>query len=134
VTQQIVGFVVTPQEIADRVVALDNAVRALDAQVDRAASKRVNKAWRDEFSAFERRWGVTRDSFASFGSRMFATRALPILEEFEDSYRWWARDFQRRGGGAVKGSPIVAPESFVPPWAWLAAAVSFAWFVRSKVM
>lgn len=131
-SQQIIGFVVTPEELANRVTALDNAVRALDRQVDASKAPRLNVPWRSEWDAFQRRWAVARDSFASWGSRLFATRVQPILEEFERSYRWWARDFQRRTGVSAEGAKPVEQTGLVPSWAYLLAAAAIAAVVLKK--
>lgn len=102
---QVVGFVVTPQAIADRIDALDNQIAVLDGDIRASTAKAVNAAWRQEWDAFVRRWGVERDSYKDYSSRLFATYVMPRLDAFEKSYQWWARDFEKRSGTAPRVAP-----------------------------
>lgn len=132
------GFVITPEEIANRIAAVDRGVQALDASIRGSAAPRINAAWRAEWSAFLRRWAVERDSYASWSARLFATRVIPRLEQYQASYNWWARDFQKRAGVAPN-VPSAAPvtdlaASLVPVevW-WIAGAAALAWVVSKRI-
>lgn len=87
-------------EITDRVEAIDAAIRALGSSIASSNAPRLNKAWRTEFSAFLRRWGVERNSYNSWGSRVINFDVAGRLDAFEESYRWWARSFEDRTGGS----------------------------------
>lgn len=117
-----VGFVVTPGEIWDRVAALDTAVQKLDADIKGANAPLLNAQWRTEWDAFMRRWALERDSYQGWTSRLFATRAMPRIDQFVDSYKTWARQYQTRTGQAPQVSDIPKPESasesLVPNEVW----------------
>jgi hypothetical protein len=136
---QEIGFVVTPGEIADRIAAVDRSVQALDRDVHKATAPRLNAAWRAEWSAFLRRWAVERDSYASWSARLFATRVIPRVEQYQASYNWWARDFQAR----TNTPPTVPPaaevtdmaDSLVPVEAWwIAGAAALAYVVIKQAL
>jgi hypothetical protein len=122
----VVGFIVTPGEIQNRIAALDTAIVALDRSISANKSPRLNAPWRAEWHAFLSRWGVERDSYATWDSRLFATRVMPRLQAFEESYRWWFRDYERRVGTAA-ALPNAAPSSGLMPSTntllWAGAAV-----------
>lgn len=132
-----VGFVVTPDAIKDRVNALDNAIALLDGDIGASTAKRLDTTWRQEWSAFVRRWAVERDSYASWSSRLFATYAMPRIEAFEANYRWWARSYQERSGARAPIAPRAAQETLsaalVPEWLWwLGAGLGVAWIVANQ--
>jgi hypothetical protein len=91
-----VGFIVTPSEIADRVNGIDRAIRNLDAQISASPAPRVNEPFREAFRDFMLRWQMVRDSFESWGSRLSASRAVPVLDDWTQAVRRWHADFQRR--------------------------------------
>jgi hypothetical protein len=123
------GFVVTPQEIADRIASLDGAISALTAQVD--STDKVTAAWAAEYRAFTRRWAVERDSYADWSSRLFATRVLPRIEAFEQTYRWWARDFERKTHTVVRIKPAAPVSGLVPWWVWALGIGAVLIYARS---
>jgi hypothetical protein len=104
-----VGFVITPEEIANKVQALDKGIQKLAAKVYASKEPKVNAPWRAEFQAFLRRWAVERDSYATWSARLFATRAMPRIEEYEKSYQWWAKDFEKRTATVVE-APEARPQ------------------------
>lgn len=137
---QIVGFVVTPDEIANRVASLDAAIKALASSVSADSKIPSGSKWRQEFDAFLRRWAVERDAWATWSSRLFATRVLPRLDAFESSYRWWAADFERRTGKAplvpgARRSEGLFELPRVPGWVWVSAVVvvgGAVWYATKK--
>lgn len=131
-----VGFVITPGEIAGKIAALDKNVQALNAQIKRTAHKRIDAGWRIEWDSFLRRWAVERDSYAEWSARLFATRVMPRLEAYEQSYAWWAKDFARRTGASVD-VPAARPSesmsaSVVPTELWWILGGMGALWVLSK--
>jgi hypothetical protein len=134
---QVVGFIITPGEIANRIAALDNAIALLDGDVRASTAPRLNTAWRTEWDAFRRRWQVERDSYATWDSRLFATRVMPRVEDFENAYRRWAREYQDRAKVAprVPGPAPVSDFGAVIPaelWWILAGAAALYILVNSK--
>lgn len=132
-----VGFVITPDAIKDRVIALDNAIATLDAAILESTAKRLDAAWRNEWGAFRTRWAIERDSYASWSSRLFATYAMPRIEAFEANYRWWARSFQDRSGKRAPIAPRADSENLlsalVPEWVWWAGVgLGAFWIVASQ--
>ncbi len=131
----VVGFVVTPSEIQNRINAIDRAVQLLNQDVA-AAAARLNQEWVREWAAYTRRWAIERDSYATWDARLFATRIMPRLEAFEESYRQWARQYQAK----TKLRPQVAdaaPQSsmsdaIVPTPLWYIAAGAVALVVLLK--
>jgi hypothetical protein len=127
-----VGFVVTPGEIQNRIAAIDAAIQALNSDVWASKAPRVNALWRQEWNAFVRRWGVERDSYATWDSRLFATRVMPRLDDFEASYRRWAREFEQRSGAPptvplARRSESLFDGSETLWWAVGAAVLLYAW-------
>lgn len=123
-SQQIesVGFVVTPEEIENRIAALDKSIQALEADVKASRAAKLDKKWRESFDSFMRRWAVERDSYATWGSRLFATRVMPRLDAFETSYRWWAADYQKRTSSAPSvpaARPSEGLAAGIPTELWL---------------
>jgi hypothetical protein len=100
-----VGLIVTPSEIADRVAGIDRAVQNLDAQITRNKEPRVDERFREAWRDFTLRWQMQRDAFESAGSRLFASRAVPILDDWTGAVRRWLADFQRRIRGAASPPP-----------------------------
>lgn len=131
-----VGFVVTPGEIWDRVESLDNAVTKLDADVKASTEPKLNAAWRTEWDAFVRRWALERDSYKSWSSRLFATRAMPRIDSFVDSYKLWARQFEQRTGSPPRVAVIPKPEgiadSLIPNEVWYLAAAAVVLLVLTR--
>jgi hypothetical protein len=131
-----IGFVVTPGEIADRIAAVDKSIQALAADIVRTVNPKLNPQWRAEWSAFMRRWAVERDSYASWSARLFATRVIPRVEQYQASYNWWARDFQRRTSVApTVPAPAEVTDfsaSMIPTEAWWILAGAAALWVLSK--
>lgn len=132
---QVVGFIVTPGEIENRIAALDKSVQALNRSIVASKAPRLNSKWRAEWDAYLRRWAVERDSYASWDSRLFATRVIPRLEAFEKNYRWWARDYQKRSGDAP-AVPAARPSEglpeLVPTGGWILAGVAVAVYFWAK--
>jgi hypothetical protein len=95
------GFIVTPSEIADRVAGIDRAVQNLDAQITRNKEPLIDERFREAWRDFTLRWQMQRDAFESAGSRVFASRAVPILDDWTAAVRRWLADFQRRIRGAA---------------------------------
>jgi hypothetical protein len=130
---QVVGFIITPEEIANRVSAMDDAISLLDGDVRASTAPKLDAAWREGFDAFVRRWAVQRDTFASWGSRLFATRVMPILDDFEASYRAWAKQYQKRSGTAPRvadPAPVTGmTESIVPTELWYLLAAGVALYI-----
>lgn len=135
---QVVGFIITPEEIANRVAALDDAISLLDGDVRASKAPKLDTAWREAFDGFVRRWAVQRDTFASWGSRLFATRVMPILDDFEASYRAWAKQYQKRTNTAprvAEPAPVTGmTESLVPSELWylLAGVAAFYIFTNRR--
>lgn len=134
---QVVGLMTTPGEIANRIAALDNAIALLDGDIRASTAPRLNQAWRTEWDAFRRRWQIERDSYASFDARMFAWRVMPRIEDFENAYRRWAREYQERTKLAprVPGPAPVTPFGAAVPaelWWILAGAVALYIVMNSK--
>jgi len=133
-----IGFVVTPQVIADRVAAINAAVAALDADVRRSSSPKLDTAWRAEWAAFTRRWQVERDSRAGWTSRLFAWEAMPRIDAYQGSYNWWARDFQKRTQSAPTVPAPADVETFTmsivptPVW-WLGGAALVYWLIKREI-
>jgi hypothetical protein len=120
---EVVGFIVTPGEIENRVKAIDASIQALVRDVaKRAINLAPGVAWRAEFNAFARRWALERDSYATWDSRLFATRVMPRLDAFVDSYKFWARDFETKSASKVS-VPLAREseglaDSLVPTQMW----------------
>lgn len=106
-----VGFVITPGEIADKITALDKGVQTLASSVNASKAPQLDAAWRAEFQAFLRRWAVERDSYAAWSARLFATRVMPRLEQYEASYMWWAKDFEKRSKTQIKAPEMAKQET-----------------------
>ena len=131
------GFIVTPSEIADRVAGIDRAVQDLDAQITRSKEPRVDERFREAWRDFTVRWQMQRDAFESAGSRLFASRAMPILDDWTAAVRRWLADFQGRIGGAASPPPssAAAQAAARPNWTGyvIAAAVgALATFVLMR--
>jgi hypothetical protein len=112
--------------ISDRVNALDRSIQAFASMVQISRSPKLDESWRREFSAFLRRWAVERDSWASYFTRMLAWGAESRLGLFQQSYDWWARDFERRTGERVLPPKAPPPEEWkldVPGEAWALVGV-----------
>lgn len=127
-----VGFVITPGEIASRIEALDNAIAVLDGDIRASSARALNKAWRTEWDAFVRRWALERDAYAAWSARLFATRVMPRLEQFQSAYKWWARDYQKRTNTrpdtAAPAQSENMTDALVPDQAWwIAAALGLYW-------
>lgn len=134
---QVVGLMVTPGEIANRIKALDDAIALLDGDIRASIAPRLNAPWRAEWDAFRRRWAVERDSYASFDARMFAWRVVPRVEDFENAYRRWAREYQDRTKLAPRvadPAPVTDFGTAVPAELWwiLAGAVALYIVMNSK--
>lgn len=132
-----VGFVITPDEIKDRVNSLDAAISVLDGDVRAYTGAGLSKGWRTEWDAFVRRWTLERDGYASWSSRLFATRAMPRIESYQDNYKFWARDFQRKTGQrpptATPAPQETMSAALVPDMVWLlAAGVAALWVLSRK--
>lgn len=131
---QVVGFIVTPEEIANRIAALDASIQGLAADVEATpVGGKLGTDWRAEFNAFLRRWAVERDSYATWSARLFATRVMPRLADFEQSYRYWARDFEKKSGTAPS-VPLARPSegaaaSLVPSQVWWIVGAVVAYYV-----
>jgi hypothetical protein len=107
-----VGFIVTPSEIADRVQGIDRAVQNLEAQIAASHEPRVDERFRKAWRDFTLRWQMVRDSFDSTGSRLFASRAVPVLDDWTAAVRRWHTDFQRRiTGVAAAPAPSATVEA-----------------------
>lgn len=133
----VVGLMTTPGEIANRVHAIDNAIAVLDGDIRASTAPRLNASWRTEWDAFRRRWQVERDSYASWDSRLFAYSVMPRLDDFENAYRRWAREFQTRTGAAPhvpSPAPVTDFGAAVPAELWwiLAGAVALYIVMNSK--
>jgi hypothetical protein len=134
---QVVGFIVTPEEIANRIAALDASIQGLAQDVAATPSSgKLGTSWRAEFDAFLRRWAIERDSYATWSARLFATRVLPRLADFEQSYRYWARDFQKKSGTAPT-VPLARPSegaaaSLVPTEVWWILGIGVGIWVLSQ--
>jgi hypothetical protein len=133
---QVVGFIVTPGEIENRIAALDKSVQALKVDVDRTPPTSLDAGWRFEWEAFLRRWAVERDSYATWDSRLFATRVIPRLEEFQAGYNFWARDFARKSGRVVT-VPVARPsegmaDAVIPSQVWWILAGAAALYVLAN--
>jgi hypothetical protein len=142
---QIVGLTLFPAEIEAKVKSLDAAINALRSDVETTPVKgSLDAGWRIEFDAFCRRWQVARDEYDTFASRVFATGAE--LDAFEESYQFWARDFQRKGGKVsfvpIKATPPEKPQDVIdaagkalsPPdqfW-WILAGGVALWIVVNR--
>jgi hypothetical protein len=101
-----VGFIITPSEIADRVNGIERAIRNLDAQISASREPRVDERFREAFRDLTVRWQMVRDSFESWGSRLSASRAIPVLDDWTQAVRRWHADFQRRiTGPAAPAAP-----------------------------
>ncbi len=135
-TQEL-GFVITPSVIADRVAAINRSVDALDRDVNKSGSPKLDAKWRAEWSAFVRRWVVERDARASWTSRLFAWEAMPRIDAYQASYNWWARDFQARTGTAPAVPAPADVESMTmsivptPVW-WIAGGVVAYWLITKR--
>jgi hypothetical protein len=75
---------------------------------------------------------VERDSYATWDSRLFATRVMPRLDDFEASYRRWAREFEQRSGAPptvplARRSESLFDGSETLWWAVGAAVLLYAW-------
>jgi hypothetical protein len=104
------GFIVTPSEISDRVQGVDRAIGGLDVQITASREPRVNAAFRQAWRDFTARWQMVRDSFQSWGSRLSASRAMPVLDDWSAAFRRWLADFQQRiGGAAAPPAPALPP-------------------------
>lgn len=138
---EIVGFIVTPSEIANRIAALDKSIQALAADVKVTPTRgALDGGWKIEWDSFLRRWAVERDSYATWDARLFATRVMPRLQAFEDSYRFWAKDYQRKAGVAPT-VPTARPSedltaALVPTEAWwLLAGLGALWLLgNTKIL
>jgi hypothetical protein len=112
-----VGFVVTPDEIKDRVASLDASIAVLDG----------------EWDAFVRRWTLERDSYASWGSRLFATRVMPRLDSYSAHYLDWARQYARKTGQRPPTASAKTPETLfegvVPTQLWWAAGIALGLYL-----
>jgi len=108
---KVVGFVVSPSEIEGRIEALDAAIVSLDADVVASRAPRLNDKWRTAWGEFRRRWQLERDTWADWDSRLFATRVMPRLSDFQAAYLRWARQYQERTG---KTATIPAPLEGAP--------------------
>ncbi len=132
---QVVGFIITPGEIENKIIALDKSVQALNRSIEANKTKALNSKWRAEWDAYVRRWAIERDSYATYESRLFATRVMPRLEKFEENYRWWARDFQKLAGVAP-AVPTARPSEglidVVPTGGWVLAAVAVMAYLYLK--
>lgn len=106
-----VGFVITPGEIGDKVTALDRGIQTLASKVNTNKDPKLDAAWRAEFQAFLRRWAVERDSYAAWSARLFATRVMPRLEQYEASYMWWAKDFEKRTKTVIQAPEMAKQET-----------------------
>jgi len=131
---QIVGFIVTPGEIAGRIAGMDAAIQALarDVKAVPVNTPALGVDWRSEFDAFTRRWSVQRDAFSEWDARLFATRVMPILDDYENSYRYWAKDFQKKSGRAPtvpKALPVKGAESLIPTELWILIGVAVVLFI-----
>jgi hypothetical protein len=90
-----------PEEQANRIRSLDAAITDLVGTVDGSNASNIDSTWRTSFSDFLRRWQAERDAYASWTPRLlnvFSER----LGQFEKTFRWWSRDFQRRTGERPK--------------------------------
>lgn len=136
---KIVGFIITPGEIENRIAALDKSIQALARAVAGNNTKALNSKWREGFDAFVRRWTVERDSYATYESRLFATRVMPRLDAFEANYRAWAKEFQQRTGNAPP-VPVARPseglaDAIVPGGmlgGWVLGAIALGVFLYMK--
>jgi hypothetical protein len=128
------GFVITPGEIQNRIQALDAAIQALNTQIQHSNAPLLNEKWRNAWGAFRARWAIERDSYATWDSRLFATRVMPRVEAFEESYRKWSSQFTARTKEQVKPPSPRPPENFLPEMSnvWLFAGVALALMVWSK--
>lgn len=133
---KVVGFVITPDAIKSKVEALDAAIAVLDGDVLATPTSKIGASWRTEWNAFRRRWAVERDSYASWSARLFATYAMPRIQAFEENYRWWARDFEKKTGTrAPVSSPAPsesATEALVPTPVWWIVAGALALVVLAR--
>ena len=132
-----VGLIVTPSEIADRVAGIDRAVQDLEAQITGSKEPRVDERFREAWRDFTVRWQMQRDAFDSAGSRLFASRAMPILDDWTAAVRRWVADFQGRIRGAASPPPssAAAQAAARPNWTGyvIAAAVgALATFVLMR--
>jgi hypothetical protein len=128
-----VGFVVTPDEIKDRVASLDASIAVLDGDIRANTSPQIPKAWRAEWDAFVRRWTLERDSYASWGSRLFATRVMPRLDSYSAHYLDWARQYARKTGQRPPTASAKTPETLfegvVPTQLWWAAGIALGLYL-----
>lgn len=116
--EEIIGFIITPGEIADRIAAMNESILGLNTSVQNTPvnAEGFNDAWKAEWDAFVRRWSVERDAYASWDSRLFATRVMPRLDDFQASYNQWARDFQRKTGKAPLVPKMREQSTLIPSY------------------
>jgi hypothetical protein len=89
-TQDELGFVVTPDEIRGRMDALDALIAALGEAIDASKSKSINKGFRDAYASFVSRWLMFFGSTSEWGGRLFNSRWEPRYDDFSAAYaRWW---------------------------------------------
>jgi hypothetical protein len=134
-----VGFVVTPDEIKDRVASLDASIAVLDGDIRATTGPSIGPRWRAEWDAFVRRWTLERDSYASWGSRMFATRVMPRLEQYSAHYLDWARQYAKKTGKRPPTPPAKEPEGMltavVPTAVWWALGIGLGvYFALPRIM
>jgi hypothetical protein len=133
-----VGFFDTPSKFARKLEALDKLIQQLSRAVEASSSPRVNAAWRTEFAAFLRRWTLERDQYVDWDARTFLTYANYRFSKFEESYKWWARDFERRTLTKLAPVPAVPSqglaEAWIAPEVWwiLGAGVAFYAFASAR--
>lgn len=95
-SREVVGWVITPDEIKGRMVALDILIRELSAAVAASKSSRINTRYRAAFAGFERRWFSFYSAYASWSPRLFATRWEPRYLDFVNAYDKWSATYEAR--------------------------------------
>jgi hypothetical protein len=124
------GFV-SPGQFAARLRSVDQSIVILARAVKQSTEPKLNKPWRAEFSKFIKRWQVERDSYTDVLDRMLLMRATQRLDAFEQSYQFWAMQFEARTGVLLGDKPVVPMNETVFPvelwWILGAAALLYAW-------
>lgn len=100
-----------PGEIKSLTQAIDRAVMFLNTQIEKSQAPLVNEPFREAWKDFMSRWQITRDTILqSWQSRMFASKVVPRLEDFQQALQRWREDFQKRVPGATEAPPLAPKE------------------------
>jgi hypothetical protein len=106
---EVVGWVITPDEIKGRMVALDILIRELSAAVTSSQAPRIDARYRAAFAGFERRWFEFYSAYTSWSPRLFARRWEPRYLDFVKAYDTWSATYEARKLPAEKVAQPATP-------------------------